>query len=320
MKVNNIFLSKIIQEEIKKILYKEESEDVKFSDPEEAASRIQQISPDPEKEQEESLAIELIHLINDFYEASLNNPGPQSDLEKEFFKSLKSISPDLQGEELILFLQDRMDRQKLSFMADLLKRDPSKVNNGGYTIPPYEIPPSYGKEQAMAPYNKGQTDAFMRAPEHKGPYDSEQQIDFRRKEKNLTKEYKMKVTKELLKKLIVEQIKEASDPRYDNMTPEERAALEKQRAAKLQTMTAGDEPQPAKQTAGNPQQVQPQTAPTMQQRNPIQPNVQKLSAIYKDAWQQLITIKNNLDVLTKEMAQAGRMLNVQLEEQKKKKE
>lgn len=106
----------------------------------------------------------------------------------------------------------------------------------------------------------------------------------------------MKVSKEYLKKLIKESLQEVD----------------------LSNLEA-DAPAPGKSAADAMKAAQ--TAPVKpEKREPIEPDVQKLSAIYSDAWAQLNDLRGKLDVLVKNMAQAGRMLKVQLEEKQEQKD
>lgn len=124
----------------------------------------------------------------------------------------------------------------------------------------------------------------------------------------------MKVTKDYLKKLILEELQEEVEKDKGSTLPPEE--IERRRAAILGDMDKEPQ-QPSGPTAASTFNSDAEPPVTMQKRKPLQPNVQKLSAIYKDAWTQLQTIKTNLDTLTKDMADAGRMLKIQLEEDKK---
>lgn len=183
MKVNNSFLSKIIKQEIKNVLYEEMDVEKRLN----AANRIAQMRNAAQQDASTPVIRKLTKLFIDYRNQLMNDPTRNSELVVHFHKILKSIAPDLKPNELINYLDGKIDRQLLSFVSDLMKHDPN-MPHGGYSLPSYEMPLELGREQGVMPYNRGQVDAFMRAPQHNGPYEDEEQIDDRHKKKNLVHE------------------------------------------------------------------------------------------------------------------------------------
>lgn len=210
MKVNKHFISQIIKQEIKSFLYEEEDIEKRFN----ALKRIKQMRDVVAHDPVDHLILQLNNLFIKYRDELMNNPTKNKKLVVDIHNILKNIAPNLQGSEILKLLDGKIDRQLLSFVSDLLKRDPN-TPQGGYSLPDYEMPLELGREQGVMPYNRGQIDAFMRAPQHKGPYDNEQQIDFRSKQKNLTMEKNMKVTKDYLKQVIKEEMQKViNENRY----------------------------------------------------------------------------------------------------------
>jgi hypothetical protein len=202
MKVYKSFLSKIIKEEIKRVLYEEEGLEKEIN----AQKRIHQMRLAAKDNPIDEIVRQLDNLFVQYRDELSNDPTKNQELVVNLQKILNKISPDLHGPEILQVLDGKIDRQLLSFISDLLKHDP-RMQHGGYSLPDYEMPLELGREQGIMPYNKGQTDAFIRAPQHNGPYEDEEQIDDRKNQKNLVKENnKMKITKEYLKKLILEEL------------------------------------------------------------------------------------------------------------------
>ena len=183
MKINKNFLSRIIKEEIKNVLYDDD-----FLKRLNADERTAQMRDVAKTEPLDELARLLDNLFIKYRDQLMNDPTSNSELVLDFQKILKGIAPNIKPTEILSFLDGKIDRQLLSFVSDLMKHDPD-MPHGGYSLPSYEMPLELGREQGVMPYNRGQTDAFMRAPQHNGPYD-EQQIDDRDDKKNLVHETK----------------------------------------------------------------------------------------------------------------------------------
>lgn len=201
MKVNNIFLSKIIQEEIKKALYEDEEEIEKKVN---AAKRLQQIQSTSSNEDEEEVLRRLIDVFKDYRNILTKNPTDNKEMVTNVEKDIKAIAPNLTGPQILQMLDGKIDRQLLTFISNLLKRD-KRMSSFSDKLDSYELSISPEEQNVYQVYNKQDPDpGFMRVPKDDEAYDQE---DVRRDIKTLTKENKMKVTKEYLKRIITEEIK-----------------------------------------------------------------------------------------------------------------
>jgi len=98
MKINKLFLSKIIKEEIKNILY------------------------------EDNIEQELISAFIQYRNWIVKNPTKSKDTLPDLEKKLKNIAPSLSNTEILNMLEGKIDRQLFSFVKNILTRDQNVSN------------------------------------------------------------------------------------------------------------------------------------------------------------------------------------------------
>ena len=94
MKINKYFLSKIIKEEIKKVLY------------------------------EEDVERQLISLFVKYRNYLTKNPTHNRAVKSVLDKKIKSLAPNFSFSDIHRMLDGKIDRQLMSFISNALKRDP----------------------------------------------------------------------------------------------------------------------------------------------------------------------------------------------------
>lgn len=155
MKINKYFLSKIIKEEIKKILY------------------------------EEDLERELISLFVKYRNYLTKNPTYNKSVLNVLNKKIKLLAPNLSFDDIYKMLNGKIDRQLMSFISNALKRDARMV---GFSdkLDSYEMSISPEEQNVYQVYNKQDPDpGFMRVPKNDAAYDQE---DVRKNRKTLIHE------------------------------------------------------------------------------------------------------------------------------------
>jgi hypothetical protein len=152
MKINKNFLSKIIKEEIKKVLYEEE------------------------------LEREIISLFVKYRNYLTKNPTHNKAVKNVLDKKLKTLAPNLSFNQIYDMLNGKIDRQLMSFISNALKRDRSMT---GFSdkLDSYEMSISPEEQNVYQVYNKQDPDpGFMRVPKDDAAYDQE---DVRKDRKTL---------------------------------------------------------------------------------------------------------------------------------------
>ena len=152
MNINKFFLSKIIKEEIKKVLYEEE------------------------------LERELISLFVRYRNYLTKNPTHNKAIKNVLEKKLKQIAPKMSFDEIYNMLRGKIDRQLMSFISNVLKRD-QKITGFSDKLDSYEMSISPEEQNVYQVYNKQDPDpGFMRVPKDDVAYDQE---DVRKDKKTL---------------------------------------------------------------------------------------------------------------------------------------
>lgn len=155
MKVNNIFLKQIIQEEIKNVLY------------------------------EDHIDRNLVHLFVKYRNYLTKNPTDNKQVITNLEKDIKRIAPNKSGAEILASLEGKIDRQLFSFISNLLKRD-KRMAAFSDKLDNYEMSISPDEQSVYKVYNKQDPDpGFMRVPKDDEAYDQE---DVRKNIKTLVKE------------------------------------------------------------------------------------------------------------------------------------
>lgn len=155
MKVNNIFLTQIIQEEIKNVLY------------------------------EDHIERNLVHLFVKYRNYLTKNPTDNKQVILNLQKDIKRIAPNKSGAEILASLEGKIDRQLFSFISNLLKRD-KRMTAFSDKLDNYEMSISPDEQSVYKVYNKQDPDpGFMRVPKDDEAYDQE---DVRKDIKTLVKE------------------------------------------------------------------------------------------------------------------------------------
>ena len=152
MKINKYFLSKIIKEEIKKILY------------------------------EEDIERELISLFVKYRNHLTKNPTHNRAVKSVLDKKIKLLAPNLSFSDIHKMLDGKIDRQLMSFISNALKRDPHMTGLSD-KLDSYEMSISPEEQNVYQVYNKQDPDpGFMRVPKDDAAYDQE---DVRKDRKTL---------------------------------------------------------------------------------------------------------------------------------------
>jgi len=165
MKINKLFLSKIIKEEIKNILY------------------------------EDNIEQELISAFIQYRNWIVKNPTKSKDTLPDLEKKLKNIAPSLSNTEILNMLEGKIDRQLFSFVKNILTRD-QNVSNFSDKLDNYEMSISPDEQNVYQVYNKQDPDpGFMRVPKDDEAYDQE---DVRKDQKTLVREELKKIFYEVI--------------------------------------------------------------------------------------------------------------------------
>ena len=155
MKINKYLLSRIIKEEIKKVMYEEDT--------------------GPERE--------LVDLFVQYRNYFSKNPTKNKDELPDFEAKIKQIAPNYSPEQIVHMLQGKIDRQLFSFIKDILLRD-RNMKTQSDKLDNYEMSITPDEQNVYQVYNKQDTDpGFMRVPKDDEAYDQE---DVRKDRKTLT--------------------------------------------------------------------------------------------------------------------------------------
>ncbi len=154
MKINKYFLSRIIKEEIKNILY------------------------------EEDIERDLINIFIAYRNWISKNPTKKSNIIPNIEKKLKRIAPSMSNQDILDALEGKIDRQLFSFAKNILLRD-KNVNFATDKLDSYEMSIAPDEQNIYQVYNKQDPDpGFMRVPKDDEAYDQE---DVRKDRKTLVK-------------------------------------------------------------------------------------------------------------------------------------
>lgn len=152
MIINKNFLSKIIKEEIKKVLYEEE------------------------------LEREIISLFVKYRNYLTKNPTHNKAVKNVLDKKLKILAPNLSFQQIYNMLNGKIDRQLMTFISNALKRDKT-ITGFSDKLDNYEMSISPEEQNVYQVYNKQDPDpGFMRVPKDDAAYDQE---DVRKDRKTL---------------------------------------------------------------------------------------------------------------------------------------
>jgi hypothetical protein len=155
MKINRDFLSQIIKEEIKKVLYEDHS--------------------DSERD--------LINLFVQYRNYIAKNPTKSKNELPAFEARIKQILSGRKPEEIVQMLQGKIDRQLFSFIKDILLRD-KNMKTQSDKLDNYEMSITPDEQNVYQVYNKQDPDpGFMRVPKDDKAYDQE---DVRKDRKTLS--------------------------------------------------------------------------------------------------------------------------------------
>jgi len=154
MKINKFFLSKIIKEEIKQVLY------------------------------EEDIERELISLFISYRNWISKNPTKKNNIIPNIEKKLKKIAPHMSSKDILDSLEGKIDRQLFSFAKNVLMRD-KNISTQSDKLDNYEMSITPDEQNVYQVYNKQDPDpGFMRVPKDDEAYDQE---DVRKDRKTLVK-------------------------------------------------------------------------------------------------------------------------------------
>lgn len=152
MKINKHFLSKIIKEEIKNVLY------------------------------EEHIEQDLISAFVQYRNWITKNPTKTKDTIPNLQAKLRKIAPSMSEQEILNLLDGKIDRQLFTFAKNVLTMD-KNVTNFSDKLDNYEMSISPEEEKSYQVYNKKDPDpGFMRVPKDDAAYDQE---DVRKDRKTL---------------------------------------------------------------------------------------------------------------------------------------
>ena len=155
MKINKNFLSRIIKEEIKKVIYEDNS----------------------------SLQQDLIKLFVQYRNYIAKNPTKNKNELPKFELKIKQILSGHRPEEIVQMLQGKIDRQLFSFIKDILLRD-KNMKTQSDKLDNYEMSITPDEQNVYQVYNKQDPDpGFMRVPKDDEAYDQE---DVRKDRKTLS--------------------------------------------------------------------------------------------------------------------------------------
>jgi len=154
MKINKYFLSQIIKEEIRSVLYEEVD--------------LQKIK---------SIFIDYRNWIS-------KNPTKKSNILPNIEIDLKKAAPNMSNEQILAALDGEIDKQLFSFAKTILMRD-KNVLFPSDKLDSYEMSITPDEQNVYQVYNKQDPDpGFMRVPKDDEAYDQE---DVRKDRKTLVK-------------------------------------------------------------------------------------------------------------------------------------
>jgi|688.fasta_scaffold181384_1 hypothetical protein len=154
MKINKLFLSKIIKEEIKLVLY------------------------------DEDVVKEIIQIFISYRNWISKNPTKKNNIIPNIEKKLKKIAPHMSSKDILDSLEGKIDRQLFSFAKNVLMRD-KNISTQSDKLDNYEMSITPDEQNVYQVYNKQDPDpGFMRVPKDDEAYDQE---DVRKDIKTLVK-------------------------------------------------------------------------------------------------------------------------------------
>jgi len=154
MKINKLFLSKIIKEEIKLVLY------------------------------DEDVVKEIIQIFISYRNWISKNPTKKNNIIPNIEKKLKKIAPYMSSKDILDSLEGKIDRQLFSFAKNVLMRD-KNISTQSDKLDNYEMSITPDEQNVYQVYNKQDPDpGFMRVPKDDEAYDQE---DVRKDIKTLVK-------------------------------------------------------------------------------------------------------------------------------------
>jgi hypothetical protein len=179
MRVSKLFLSKIIKEEIKRILYEEAEE----ADELNATKRLAQIKSYNSTDSDSGIERRLINLFVKYRNIISKNPTHNKLNLSHFENQIKDTAPDMSPEDIVDLLQGKVDRQMFSFIKNILLRD-RNMKTQSDKLDNYEMSITPDEQSVYQVYNKQDPDSgFMRVPKDDEAYDQE---DVRKDRKTLT--------------------------------------------------------------------------------------------------------------------------------------
>lgn len=170
MKINKYFLSKIIKEEIKSVLY------------------------------EENLERELIHLFTKYFYYSTNNPTKDKAVTTVLKNKIKTIAPHLTLKDIHGMLDGKVNRELMTFISNLVKKDANIIGHSS-NLSYFEKSAAPDEEKDYRIYNQQNPNrSFMIKPKTDFAYDQE---DVRKDRKTLIHEEEQVDTREAKSNLYV---------------------------------------------------------------------------------------------------------------------
>lgn len=170
MKINKYFLSKIIKEEIKSVLY------------------------------EENLERELIHLFTKYFYYSTNNPTKDKAVTTVLKNKIKTIAPHLTLKDIHEMLDGKVNRELMTFISNLVKKDANIIGHSS-NLSYFEKSAAPDEEKDYRIYNQQNPNrSFMIKPKADFAYDQE---DVRKDRKTLIHEEEQVDTREAKSNLYV---------------------------------------------------------------------------------------------------------------------
>lgn len=170
MKINKYFLSKIIKEEIKSVLY------------------------------EENLERELIHLFTKYFYYSTSNPTKDKAVTAVLKNKIKTIAPHLTLKDIHEMLDGKVNRELMTFISNLVKKDANIIGHSS-NLSYFEKSAAPDEEKDYRIYNQQNPNrSFMIKPKTDFAYDQE---DVRKDRKTLIHEEEQADTREAKSNLYV---------------------------------------------------------------------------------------------------------------------
>jgi hypothetical protein len=155
MKISKSLLSKIIKEEIKKVIYEDHNNSER----------------------------DLINLFVQYRNYISKNPTKDKNELPAFEAIIKQMLSGQEPEEIVQMLQGKIDRQLFSFIKDILLRD-KNMKTQSDKLDNYEMSITPDEQNVYQVYNKQDPDSgFMRVPKNDEAYDQE---DVRKNRKTLS--------------------------------------------------------------------------------------------------------------------------------------